>query len=142
MAERPPSGTELPQNQNEELNEAEPVFLQNRENEGEEDGHVPSEDDGDHTSVGELVSDGDEEDDNEDEEFDAEEEDECWSSGEEGDSEGNEWSAAQIDSLFCPICIQPWTTEGDHYIWYQFYNFFPVSQLLFSLSIFLVFYFW
>ncbi|GMN39032.1 hypothetical protein TIFTF001_008259 [Ficus carica] len=84
------------------------------EDEDEEEEHVPS--DVDHTSAGELASDGDEEDENEDEEVEAEEEDESWSSGEEGGSEGNEWSAAQIDGLFCPICFHPWTTDGDHYI--------------------------
>ncbi|GMN39031.1 hypothetical protein TIFTF001_008264 [Ficus carica] len=120
MADQSPSGTDLPQNQNEELDEAEPVFLQSQEEEDDDKESVPSEDDGVHTSVGELVSYGDEDDENKDQEIEDEDGDgdgeESCSSGEEGGSEGNEWSAAQIDGLFCPICSRPWTTGGDHYI--------------------------
>lgn len=31
-------------------------------------------------------------------------------------SQGNEWN--EIDGLFCPICMESWTNDGDHHIWY------------------------
>jgi hypothetical protein len=34
-------------------------------------------------------------------------------------SQGNEWNRSEIDGLFCPICMEAWTTDGGHYIWCQ-----------------------
>ncbi|KAE8099676.1 hypothetical protein FH972_017634 [Carpinus fangiana] len=31
-------------------------------------------------------------------------------------SQGNEWNRSEIDGLFCPICMEAWTTDGGHYI--------------------------
>ncbi|KAK4799382.1 hypothetical protein SAY86_024747 [Trapa natans] len=31
-------------------------------------------------------------------------------------SHGSEWSRSEIDGLFCPICMEPWTNDGDHHI--------------------------
>ncbi|KAG8647200.1 E3 ubiquitin-protein ligase RFWD3 [Manihot esculenta] len=31
-------------------------------------------------------------------------------------SQGREWNRTQIDGLFCPICMDAWTSEGDHHI--------------------------
>lgn len=33
-------------------------------------------------------------------------------------SQGSEWNLSEIDGLFCPICMEPWTNDGDHHIWY------------------------
>lgn len=114
MADHSPSGTELPQNQNEELNEAAPISLDDEveneddEEEEEEDEEYMSEDD----SIDELDSEEDEE---EDEEEEGEGEGEACFLGDEG-SEGNQWSTSEIDGLFCPICMEPWTNDGDHHI--------------------------
>ncbi|XP_024025111.1 uncharacterized protein LOC112092674 isoform X2 [Morus notabilis] len=115
MADHSPSGTELPQNQNEELNEAAPISLDDEvenedDEEEEEDEEYMSEDD----SIDELDSEEDEEED-EEEEGEGEGEGEACFLGDEG-SEGNQWSASEIDGLFCPICMEPWTNDGDHHI--------------------------
>ncbi|VVA41076.1 PREDICTED: E3 ubiquitin-ligase RFWD3 [Prunus dulcis] len=31
-------------------------------------------------------------------------------------SQGNEWNRSGIDGLFCPICLDAWTNDGDHRI--------------------------
>ncbi|KAJ7976907.1 E3 ubiquitin-protein ligase RFWD3 [Quillaja saponaria] len=31
-------------------------------------------------------------------------------------SQGNEWNRGEIDGLFCPICMDAWTNDGDHHI--------------------------
>ncbi|PQP95957.1 E3 ubiquitin-protein ligase RFWD3 isoform X1 [Prunus yedoensis var. nudiflora] len=31
-------------------------------------------------------------------------------------SQGNEWNRSVIDGLFCPICLDAWTNDGDHRI--------------------------
>ncbi|XWS43549.1 hypothetical protein CRYUN_Cryun16bG0113600 [Craigia yunnanensis] len=36
------------------------------------------------------------------------------SSGE--NSQGNDWNGGDIDGLFCPICMEAWTTTGDHHV--------------------------
>lgn len=33
------------------------------------------------------------------------------------DSSGREWSMSEIDGLFCPICMEAWTSGGDHQVW-------------------------
>ncbi|XVF55529.1 hypothetical protein PTKIN_Ptkin06aG0043300 [Pterospermum kingtungense] len=41
----------------------------------------------------------------------------CSSAGESGENpQGNEWNRGDIDGLFCPICMEAWTTSGDHHI--------------------------
>ncbi|KAL5740858.1 hypothetical protein ACOSQ2_030038 [Xanthoceras sorbifolium] len=45
----------------------------------------------------------------------------CWLSGiESGDcSQGqgsSQWNRTEIDGLFCPICMDAWTDDGDHHI--------------------------
>ncbi|KAI9154609.1 hypothetical protein LWI28_028806 [Acer negundo] len=42
----------------------------------------------------------------------------CWISGvESGDcSQGSQWNRSEIDGLFCPICMDAWTDNGDHHI--------------------------
>ncbi|CAN1775895.1 E3 ubiquitin-protein ligase RFWD3 [Linum perenne] len=30
--------------------------------------------------------------------------------------EGSQWNRAEIDGLFCSICMEAWTSEGDHHI--------------------------
>ncbi|XVF55528.1 hypothetical protein PTKIN_Ptkin06aG0043200 [Pterospermum kingtungense] len=41
----------------------------------------------------------------------------CSSAGETGEnSQGNEWNPGDIDGLFCPICMEAWTTSGDHHV--------------------------
>jgi hypothetical protein len=45
----------------------------------------------------------------------------CWSNGvgsAEG-SQGNEWNRSEIEGLFCPICMEAWTSDGGHHIWCQ-----------------------
>lgn len=32
-------------------------------------------------------------------------------------SQGNEWNRTDIDGLFCPICMEAWTNNGEHHIW-------------------------
>ncbi|KAG5556834.1 hypothetical protein RHGRI_007178 [Rhododendron griersonianum] len=32
------------------------------------------------------------------------------------DSSGLEWSRSEIDGLFCPICMEAWTSGGDHQV--------------------------
>ncbi|KAI8563273.1 hypothetical protein RHMOL_Rhmol03G0100100 [Rhododendron molle] len=32
------------------------------------------------------------------------------------DSSGREWSRSEIDGLFCPICMEAWTSGGDHQV--------------------------
>ncbi|KAF8042667.1 hypothetical protein BT93_A1108 [Corymbia citriodora subsp. variegata] len=32
------------------------------------------------------------------------------------DSEGSQWNRGEIDGLFCPICMEAWTDDGDHYM--------------------------
>ncbi|XP_062166391.1 uncharacterized protein LOC133872796 isoform X2 [Alnus glutinosa] len=42
----------------------------------------------------------------------------CWSNGvgsAEG-SQGNEWNRSEIEGLFCPICMEAWTSDGGHHI--------------------------
>ncbi|KAE8666192.1 Transducin/WD40 repeat-like superfamily protein, putative isoform 2 [Hibiscus syriacus] len=42
----------------------------------------------------------------------------CSSAGEVGEnSQGNEWNRGDIDGLFCTICMEAWTTAGDHHVW-------------------------
>ncbi|PPR92466.1 hypothetical protein GOBAR_AA28203 [Gossypium barbadense] len=42
----------------------------------------------------------------------------CSNAGESGEnSQGNEWNRGDIDGLFCPICMEAWTTTGDHHVW-------------------------
>lgn len=31
---------------------------------------------------------------------------------------GGEWNREEIDGLFCPICMEGWTTCGDHQVWF------------------------
>lgn len=33
-------------------------------------------------------------------------------------SQGSQWNPNEIDGLFCPICLEAWTNDGDHYIWF------------------------
>ncbi|XP_022767276.1 E3 ubiquitin-protein ligase RFWD3 isoform X2 [Durio zibethinus] len=41
----------------------------------------------------------------------------CSSLGESGEnSQGKEWNRGDIDGLFCPICLEAWTTIGDHHV--------------------------
>ncbi|XP_021289087.1 E3 ubiquitin-protein ligase RFWD3 [Herrania umbratica] len=41
----------------------------------------------------------------------------CLSAGECGEnSQGNEWNRGDIEGLFCPICMEAWTTTGDHHV--------------------------
>ncbi|KAB2066370.1 hypothetical protein ES319_A09G155500v1 [Gossypium barbadense] len=41
----------------------------------------------------------------------------CSNAGESGEnSQGNEWNRGDIDGLFCPICMEAWTTTGDHHV--------------------------
>ncbi|KAK6231671.1 hypothetical protein SCA6_001744 [Theobroma cacao] len=41
----------------------------------------------------------------------------CLSAGEYGEnSQGNEWNRGDIEGLFCPICMEAWTTTGDHHV--------------------------
>ncbi|KAK3226602.1 hypothetical protein Dsin_006464 [Dipteronia sinensis] len=36
---------------------------------------------------------------------------------ESGDcSQGSQWNRSEIDGLFCPICMDAWTDNGDHHI--------------------------
>lgn len=44
-------------------------------------------------------------------------------------SQGSEWNQSEIDGLFCPICMEAWTNDGDHHIWYA--NFVPLIFQLF-----------
>lgn len=37
-------------------------------------------------------------------------------------SQGNEWNRADIDGLFCPICMDAWTNNGEHHIWCKALN--------------------
>ncbi|XP_024025125.1 E3 ubiquitin-protein ligase RFWD3 isoform X2 [Morus notabilis] len=121
MADHSPSGTELPQNQNEELNEAAPISLDNEvENEDDEEEEDEDDEDEEYMSEDDLIDELDSEEDAEEDEEDEEEEEgegegEACFLGDEG-SEGNQWSASEIDGLFCPICMEPWTNDGDHHI--------------------------
>ncbi|KAL3753988.1 hypothetical protein ACJRO7_001263 [Eucalyptus globulus] len=41
----------------------------------------------------------------------------CSPSGRFGaDSEGSQWNRGEIDGLFCPICMEAWTDDGDHHM--------------------------
>ncbi|XP_074276382.1 uncharacterized protein LOC141600094 [Silene latifolia] len=33
---------------------------------------------------------------------------------EDDDDGGNEWSRQDVDGLFCPICMEPWCSSGEH----------------------------
>lgn len=34
-----------------------------------------------------------------------------------GGEGGDEWNRSEIDGLFCSICMEAWTNEGEHQIW-------------------------
>ncbi|XP_054799201.1 uncharacterized protein LOC129303727 [Prosopis cineraria] len=36
--------------------------------------------------------------------------------GSANSTKGNEWNRADIDGLFCPICMDAWTNDGEHHI--------------------------
>ncbi|KAL6273654.1 hypothetical protein ACE6H2_024346 [Prunus campanulata] len=36
--------------------------------------------------------------------------------GSAGGSQGSEWNRSEIGGLFCPICLDAWTNDGDHRI--------------------------
>lgn len=41
------------------------------------------------------------------------------------DGEGGECSSqSETDGLFCPICMQAWTSEGEHHIWCERLSFY------------------
>ncbi|XP_039155513.1 uncharacterized protein LOC104439370 [Eucalyptus grandis] len=41
----------------------------------------------------------------------------CSPSGRFGaDPEGSQWNRGEIDGLFCPICMEAWTDDGDHHM--------------------------
>ena len=47
----------------------------------------------------------------------------CSSAVESGEnSQGNEWNRGDIDGLFCPICMEAWTTTGDHHVWFVYFT--------------------
>lgn len=39
--------------------------------------------------------------------------------GIDGMSQGKEWNREEIDGLFCPICMEAWTNDGVHQVWYE-----------------------
>lgn len=39
-------------------------------------------------------------------------------------SQGSECKWGEIDGLFCPICMEAWTNDGDHHIWCKFMRFY------------------
>ncbi|PQP95958.1 E3 ubiquitin-protein ligase RFWD3 isoform X1 [Prunus yedoensis var. nudiflora] len=39
--------------------------------------------------------------------------------GSAGGSRGSEWNWSEIGGLFCPICLDAWTNDGDHRIWFE-----------------------
>ncbi|BBH07763.1 Transducin/WD40 repeat-like superfamily protein [Prunus dulcis] len=43
-------------------------------------------------------------------------------------SQGNEWNRSGIDGLFCPICLDAWTNDGDHRICVEIRERFPFFQ--------------
>lgn len=48
-------------------------------------------------------------------------------------SQGSDCKWSQIDGLFCPICMEAWTDDGDHHIWCEFIRFFfVISSILLS----------
>ncbi|XP_024023012.1 E3 ubiquitin-protein ligase RFWD3 [Morus notabilis] len=110
MADHFFSGVESPQNQNGELDDAAPIFVEEEE---EEDGEGEGEaylaylqELGDEELRNEVHSEGDSH------KRRIREAGEVCSSGDES-SEENEWSGTQIDGLFC---MEPWTSDGDHHI--------------------------
>lgn len=154
MADDFPSSTESPRDQTELGNDGDssPIFLEDGadyegdeapffledeidiENEDEEEPFFlddEDEEDGEYMSYVEYLESLSEEEDSEGDDgywesevcSSGDDEDEACSSGDEV-SEGGEWSATQIDGLFCSICMESWTTHGDHHIWYQFCTFF------------------
>jgi len=36
-------------------------------------------------------------------------------------SQNSQWNRSEFDELFCPICMEAWTNEGDHHIWCLLY---------------------
>jgi E3 ubiquitin-protein ligase RFWD3 len=38
----------------------------------------------------------------------------------EEDDVEDEMNRGEIDGLFCPICIEAWSTQGEHKMWYIF----------------------
>lgn len=42
------------------------------------------------------------------------------------DGDGDKFNGGEIDGLFCPICIEAWTSGGTHQIWYD--NFYTCSS--------------
>ena len=114
MANNSSSGTEFPQNPNTDSNDAVPIVIDDLEEEEEEE--------------------EEEEDESEEEDEDEEymnfvkgmeerqrtsEDGEACSSGQ--GSQENEWNQGEIGGLFCPICMEAWSNDGDHHIWYQFF---------------------
>lgn len=139
MANHFSSGVQFPQNQNSELNEEVPILI-------------------DDVDVDEDEDDSEEEDESEEEEDEREEEyadfveelengseaerdkrriteaeEACSLSGE--GSQGNDWNRSDIDGLFCPICMEAWSNDGDHHIWcepFSFFFFFFQAKVIFA----------
>lgn len=53
-------------------------------------------------------------------------------------SQGSQWNPIEIDGLFCPICLEAWTIDGDHYIWFALNL---ISSVILSISCFSFFLF-
>lgn len=50
---------------------------------------------------------------------------------EEGDGGEGEWNRSEIDGLFCSICMEAWTNDGDHQIWLVIYFHVLQSKVIF-----------
>jgi E3 ubiquitin-protein ligase RFWD3 len=46
-------------------------------------------------------------------------------------SQNSQWNRSEFDGLFCPICMEAWTNEGDHHIWCLLYIY-CVTLIFFS----------
>lgn len=49
-------------------------------------------------------------------------------------SQTSQWNPNEIDGLFCPICLEAWTSDGDHYIWFAL-DFISTVNFFFMLQI-------
>lgn len=45
--------------------------------------------------------------------------------------EASQWNRGEIDGLFCPICMEAWTDDGEHHMWsvFLFYILTALSSL-------------
>ena len=52
----------------------------------------------------------------------------------EGSSQEKDSNLGDVDGLFCPICMEAWTSEGDHHIWCE------IRMILFQIPFFFFFF--